>query len=101
MFVEFSAGYYLGSCYVAGHADEQAAMNRQEYLRTCNTYYGGMGPLVMKLDGVHFPVVGDEAVPAGEIHLPPHLLRRTDSQNGPEQREVFLTKQSAFSSVPV
>jgi hypothetical protein len=42
----------------------------------------------MKLDGRHFPVLGDESVPSGTLALPPGVTE-TDL---PDRREVFLAK---------
>jgi hypothetical protein len=95
MFEEFSAGYYLGRLNCSPHDGEYAVMHRVEHERTNRRLYAsGDGierldtPLVMKLDGRHFPVLGEEGVPSGTLALPPGVTE-TDL---PDRREVFLAK---------
>jgi hypothetical protein len=43
----------------------------------------------MKLDGTHFPVCGDDGVPAGTLAVPRDCF---DAAALPADREVFLAK---------
>ncbi|WP_411966891.1 DUF5802 family protein [Haloferax sp. YSSS75] len=77
MFERFSSGYYLGRLYVEPYDGTEAAIQRTEHERLNeHVYASGLGieridyPLVMKLDSTHFPVVGDDGVPAGTLALP-------------------------------
>jgi hypothetical protein len=95
MFEEFSAGYYLGRLYVEPHHGDRAVIHRTDHERVNERLYAtGEGverldaPLVMKLDGRHFPVCGDDGVPSGTLALPP-AVAETDL---PDRREVFLAK---------
>jgi hypothetical protein len=95
MFEEFSAGYYLGRLYVEPHHGDHAVVHRADHERMNERLYAsGEGverldaPLVMKLDGRHFPVRGDDGVPSGTLGLPP---RATDADL-PDRHEVFLAK---------
>ena len=95
MFEEFSAGYYLGRLYVEPHDGDHAVIHRIDHERMNRRLYtAGDGverldaPLVMKLDGSHFPVLGREGVPSGTLGLPPGV---TDTDL-PDRREVFLAK---------
>ena len=93
MFEEFSAGYYLGRLYVEPHDGGHAVIHRTDHERMNRRLYAsGEGverldaPLVMKLDGRHFPVLGEEGVPSGTLGLPPEV-----AESGlPDRREVFL-----------
>ncbi|MFB6101934.1 MAG: DUF5802 family protein [Haloplanus sp.] len=95
MFEEFSAGYYLGRLYVQPHDGEHAVIQQADHERMNERLYAtGEGierldaPLVMKLDGRHFPVLGGEGVPSGTLGLPPSVTEA----DLPERREVFLAK---------
>ncbi|WP_251328209.1 DUF5802 family protein [Haloplanus pelagicus] len=95
MFEEFSAGYYLGRLYVQPHDGDHAVIHRTDHERMNERLYTtGEGverldaPLVMKLDGKHFPVLGEEGVPSGTLGLPPSVTE-TDL---PDRCEVFLAK---------
>jgi hypothetical protein len=95
MFEEFSTGYYLGRLYVEPHDGERAVIQQADHERVNRRLYAtGEGverldtPLVMKLDGTHFPVVGDGGVPSGTLGLP----ARVSGSTLPDEREVFLAK---------
>ncbi|MFB6068537.1 MAG: DUF5802 family protein [Halobacterium sp.] len=95
MFERFSSGYYLGRLYVEPHDGDRAVIQRTDHERVNQELYAtGEGvervdlPLVMKLDGTHFPVLGDENVPSGTLALPPEFAESTL----PDRREVFLAK---------
>lgn len=95
MFERFSSGYYLGEMYVEPHEGDCAVLNRADHERVNEQLYAtGEGlerldaPLVMKLDGRHFPVLGDDGVPAGTLALPPAYTE----ERLPASREVFLAK---------
>jgi hypothetical protein len=98
MFEQFSRGYYLGRLYVEPSADEAATMcNRQHERVNRQLYATGEGiertdlPLVMKLGDSHFPVHGDEGVPADTLAVPESLIDE-QVRNPPTLREVFLAK---------
>jgi len=97
MFEQFSRGYYLGRLYVEPR-DGSAAMCRDQHERVNRQLYGDEGvtrtdlPLVMKLGRRHFPVRGDEAVPADTLAVPAEILDSADVRNPPSLREVFLAK---------
>ena len=95
MFEQFSSGYYLGEMYVEPHDGDYAVLNRADHERVNEQLYAtGEGlerldaPLVMKLDGRHFPVLGDGDVPTGTLALPPTYTER----RLPASREVLLAK---------
>ncbi|MGM0590083.1 MAG: DUF5802 family protein [Halobacteriota archaeon] len=95
MFEQFSSGYYVGRLYVEPYGGEQAAIHRSDHERVNEQLYAtGHGverldaPLVMKLDGPHFPVCGDDGIPAGTLALPRHMADSTL----PDRCEVFLAK---------
>ena len=95
MFERFSSGYYLGRLYVEPYDGDCAVIQRADHERVNEQLYAsGDGvepldtPLVMKLDGHHFPVVGDDGVPTGTLGLPTHL----SDEDLPDRREVFLAK---------
>ncbi|MFC6989389.1 DUF5802 family protein [Haloplanus sp. GCM10025708] len=95
MFEQFSSGYYLGRLYVEPHDGNRAVIQQADHERVNQKLYAtGDGvervdlPLVMKLDGTHFPVLGDENVPTGTLALPSDL-----AESGlPDRCEVFLAK---------
>ncbi|MEF8799565.1 MAG: DUF5802 family protein [Halolamina sp.] len=95
MFEQFSSGYYLGVLYVEPGDGDRAALNGEDHEAVNRQLYAtGEGlervdsPLVMKLDGSHFPVHGDEGVPTGTLTVPEPL-----AEDGlPERREVFLAR---------
>ena len=95
MFERFSSGYYLGEMYVEPHEGDHAVLNRADHERVNEQLYAtGEGlerldaPLVMKLDGRHFPVLGEDDVPTGTLGLPPTYTER----RLPASREVLLAK---------
>jgi hypothetical protein len=95
MFEQFSSGYYLGRLFVEPHDGDRAVIHRADHERVNRELYAtGDGvervdlPLVMKLDGTHFPVLGDETVPTGTLALPPELAE----SDLPDRREVLLAK---------
>ncbi|WP_101294999.1 DUF5802 family protein [Halegenticoccus soli] len=97
MFEQFSSGYYLGEMYVEPRDGDRGfgAIQRADHERMNEQLYAtGEGverldaPLVMKLDGLHFPVLGDDDVPTGTLTVPWEL---TDDSL-PVRREVFLAK---------
>lgn len=99
MFEQFSSGYYLGRLYVESQDTDAATMCRAQHERVNRQLYAdGEGlsrtdfPLVMKLDSRHFPVHGDERVPADTLAVPPEILDDTTIRNPPALREVFLAK---------
>lgn len=98
MFEQFSRGYYLGRMYVEPSDDESAKMCRAQHERVNRQLYAdGEGvertdlPLVMKLGTNHFPVRGDERVPADTLAVPESVLEET-VRNPPTLKEVFLAK---------
>jgi hypothetical protein len=95
MFEQFSSGYYLGVLYVQPGDGERAALNGEDHEAVNRQLYTtGEGverldaPLVMKLDGSHFPVLGDDGVPTGTLTVPAQLA----DEGLPERREVFLAR---------
>jgi hypothetical protein len=98
MFEQFSRGYYLGRLYVEPDEGDVATMCQMQHERVNRQLYtDGEGiertdlPLVMKVDGNHFPVHGDQSVPADTLAIPERLLgERVD--NPPTLQEVFLAK---------
>ena len=99
MFEVFSRGYYLGRLYVTPSDGGHALMERGQHERVNEQLYAtGEGierldtPLVMKIDGQHFPVHGDEAVPANTLALPESLLEESQIRNPPTLREVLLAR---------
>lgn len=94
MFERFSSGYYLGRLYVEPYDGCEAAIQRTEHEQLNeHVYASGRGveridyPLVMKLDSAHFPVVGDDSVPAGTLALP---REAADPNAVPDDRPVLL-----------
>jgi hypothetical protein len=95
MFEQFSRGYYLGTLYVEPHDGDRAVIHRADHERVNEALYAtGEGverldaPLVMKIAGVHFPVLGDDDVPTGTLALP----REMADDDLPDDREVLLAK---------
>lgn len=95
MFEQFSSGYYLGVLYVEPHDVDRAVVNDEDHESVNRQLYAsGTGverldsPLVMKLDGRHFPVLGDEGVPTGTLAVPESVA----DDSLPERREVFLAR---------
>ena len=93
MFERFSSGYYLGELYVEPHGGDRAVIQRVDHERVNEQLYAdGEGverldaPLVMKLDGSHIPVTGDDDVPSGTLALPRELADETL----PDRRNVLL-----------
>ncbi|OVE84022.1 DUF5802 family protein [Natronolimnobius baerhuensis] len=100
MFELFSRSYYLGRLYVTPTDQDRALMHRDQHERLNEQVYAtGEGieslesPLVMKLESKHFPVHGNEGVPANTLALPESLLEGTDLRNPPSLREVFLARR--------
>jgi hypothetical protein len=103
MFEQFSSGYYLGEMFVEPHDGERAVMHRADHERVNEQLYAaGEGverldtPLVMKLRGTHFPVLGDDGVPTGTLVVP-RSVAPDDSL--PNRREVFLAKAERASEL--
>lgn len=97
MFERFSSGYYVGELYVEPHDCDRAVIQRADHESVNRQLYvtdEGVerldAPLVMKLDGTHFPVLGDEGVPNGTLLVP----RDWAGDDLPDRREVFLAKAS-------
>jgi hypothetical protein len=93
MFERFSSGYYLGRLYVEPHDGDRAIIHRDDHERVNEQLYAaGVGvervdlPLVMKLDGSHFPVHGDDGIPSGTLVVPESMA----SADVPDRREVLL-----------
>jgi hypothetical protein len=77
MFERFSSGYFLGEMFVEPRDGDHAVMSREAHERLNeHLYLGDEGvepldaPLVMKLDGPHFPVLGDDETPPGTLAVP-------------------------------
>ncbi|WP_225335061.1 DUF5802 family protein [Halomicrobium urmianum] len=99
MFERFSGGYYVGRLYVEPRDAETAAMCREQHERVNRELYAtGEGiertdlPLVMKLEERHFPVRGDEEVPADTLAVPESFLDDARVRNPPTLKEVLLAK---------
>ena len=99
MFQEFSGGYYLGRFYVEPWERAHASMQRDQHEDANRQVYAdGEGlarldnPLVVKLDERHFPVHGDESVPADTLAVPQELLDDTRVDDPPALKEVLLAK---------
>ncbi len=98
MFEEFSSGYYLGRLYVTPSREERALIERTTHERVSEQLYTAASEtstpesLVMKLDTAHFPVHGDDGVPAETLAVPEELLSSLDVGNPPTLTEVFLAK---------
>lgn len=100
MFEVFSRSYYLGRLYVTPTDGDRALMHSQQHERVNEQIYTtGEGiepldtPLVMKLESQHFPVLGDENVPANTLAVPESMLEETRIRNPPKLHEVFLAKR--------
>ncbi|MFC4543965.1 DUF5802 family protein [Halosolutus amylolyticus] len=100
MFEVFSRSYYLGRLYVTPTESDRALMQRDQHEQINEEVYAsGEGlerldaPLVMKLESSHFPVHGDDAVPANTLALPESMLEGTDVRNPPSLREVLLARR--------
>jgi len=98
MFEQFSRGYYLGRLYVQPSDDDAATMCRRQHERVNEQLYAsGEGiertdlPLVMKVGTNHFPVHGEEGVPADTLAVPEEILDGT-VRNPPTLQEVLLAK---------
>lgn len=97
MFEQFSAGYYLGRLAVEPHAGDKAVIQRATHERVNEQLYAaGEGverldhPLVMKVDGSHFPVHAAAGMPSATLGLPEALLERVGVRNPPTDRPVLL-----------
>ncbi len=100
MFEVFSRGYYLGRLYVTPSDGDHARMQRHQHEQVNEQLYAtGEGlerldvPLVMKLESKHFPVLGDDDVPADTLAVPEDVLDDTRIRNPPTLREVFLARR--------
>jgi len=100
MFELFSRSYYLGRLYVTPTSGDHALMHGDQHERINEAVYAtGDGierldtPLVMKLESQHFPVHGDDAVPANTLAVPQPVLEGTDVRNPPSLRSVFLARR--------
>ena len=100
MFEVFSRSYYLGRLYVTPADGDRALMHSEQHERINEEVYAtGDGlerldaPLVMKLESRHFPVHGDDAVPANTLAVPESMLEDTDVRNPPSLREVLLARR--------
>jgi len=100
MFEVFSGSYYLGRLYVTPTDGDHALMHSDQHERINEAVYAtGDGiepldaPLVMKLESQHFPVHGDDAVPADTLALPESMLADSDVRNPPSLREVLLARR--------
>ena len=98
MFEEFSGGYYLGRLYVRPSSGDRALLHRHQHEQLNEQLYAdGEGvervdaPLVMKLVDAHFPVHGDDGVPADTLAVPEELLEER-VHNPPTLKEVLLAK---------
>ena len=94
MFEQFSSGYYLGVLYVQP-GEEVASLNVEDHEAVNRQLYGDSegierldSPLVMKLDGAHFPVRGEADVPTGTLTVPESLV----GDEIPARREVLLAR---------
>ena len=99
MFEEFSAGYYLGRLYVEPREGEQAVIHDEHHERANEQVYATSegierldNPLVMKVDGAHFPVHGASDVPARTLAVPEELLEATRVEDPPTLTEVLVAK---------
>lgn len=99
MFEEFSSSYYFGRLYVEPFEGDRPAMQRDQHeLVNRQLYASGEGlerldhPLVMKVEHRHFPVLGDEDVPADTLALPEPLIEDLRVRNPPTLRQVLLAK---------
>jgi len=99
MLEEFSAGYYLGRLYVEPHEGEHAVIHDEHHERANEQVYAtGDGverldnPLVMKVDGAHFPVHGASDVPARTLAVPEEMIEATHVDDPPTLMEVLVAK---------
>ena len=99
MFERFSRGYYLGRLYVEPTTEPTAAMSKRQHERVNGQLYANRDsvkrldtPLVMKLETTHFPVLGDEGMPADTLAVPESVLDETTVRNPPSLQEVLLAK---------
>lgn len=99
VFEEFSAGYYIGQLYVEPHTGEHGVMDRAQHAAANEQVYAtGEGverldhPLVMKMDGRYFPVLGDDVVPADTVAVPDAVLDPTALDDLPALKEVLVVK---------
>ncbi|WP_247731342.1 DUF5802 family protein [Halovivax limisalsi] len=100
MFERFSKSYYLGRLYVTPGAGDRVTMDHAQHERVNEQLYAtGEGaerldtPVVMKLEGQHFPVHGSESVPTNTLSVPADLLENTDIENPPELASVLLANR--------
>lgn len=92
MFEQFSGSYYLGRLYVEPAEGATPAMCKLQYERLRREFYGEREttPMVMKLGSRHFPVTGQESVPADTLAMPTAVLADTPVDNPPTLQEVLL-----------
>lgn len=95
MFEQFSSSYYLGRLYVEPYDGDHAVIQRADHEHVNRELYAtdeGVQPLdtplVMKLGGGHFPVLGDDSVPSGTLAVPAEFTAR--NVDLPDRREVLL-----------
>ncbi|WP_254862096.1 DUF5802 family protein [Halovivax gelatinilyticus] len=100
MFERFSKSYYLGRLYVTPAEDDRVTMDHAQHERVNEQLYAtGEGaerldtPLVMKLDGQHFPVHGNDSIPANTLAVPEPVLENTEIDNPPELASVLLANR--------
>ncbi len=100
MFEVFSGSYYLGRLYVTPTDSDRAYIHTRQHEQVNQEVYAtGDGierldtPLVMKLQGTHFPVHGGDDVPANTLAVPRPILENVDIRNPPELREVLLARK--------
>lgn len=100
MFERFSQSYYLGRLYVTPTETDRVTMDRTQHERVNEQLYAsGDGverldtPLVMKLDAQHFPVHGNESIPANTLAVPESVLENTSIRNPPALSSVFLANR--------
>lgn len=98
-FEELSASYYVGQLYIDLTDGKHAVMERAQHeAANGQVYTTGEGvervdhPLVMKLDGTHFPVFGAEDVPTDTLDLPDAVLDATEVDTPPTLRSVLVAK---------
>lgn len=106
LFEEFSAGYYIGRLYIEPYDGEHAVMERDQHEKTNEHVYAtGEGvervdqPLVVKVDGSHFPVLRADDVPADTLALPDVVLEETRIESPPAVKDVLVAKAERASQL--
>ncbi|MFW6449125.1 MAG: DUF5802 family protein [Halobacteriota archaeon] len=97
MFEPFSNSYYIGRMFVTPADEDRPVMQQAQLQHLNDEYVTGEEPvsdldrpLVMKLGRRHFPVHGDEAVPAGTLAVPDEVLDGAAVDNPPTVAGVLL-----------